>query len=356
MVGTPIPPTLRTFLDDLVAVREDRGIAREALHQATKINLSLIEQFEQTALFDHPLFNQVYQRAILLSYARTMRLDEALLSRAFDSAIAGGYRRELAIAFLGLPPLPEVEPPVDSPPAQAAAPDRSAPPRGRDSRRAQPSSASAPSPGRSPAGGAGVASGDVIVFRLEQVALRVGKALNDAVQQLLLAINRTSGGRGVILQWGGILATIVIGLTLLIQFIQRPSREGGGAANIATLSDAVAGVDTARATETPTPASSAPITLSDSLSLVIMAQKNKLDPFRVQVDRDLRRPYWLDQGDTLQFTFADRITVEDRLEDMTVLLEGHPYPLVPADTSGRVIINRDSVRVFLAERRDGRPR
>lgn len=337
MVGAPIPPTLRSFLEDLIAVREAYSMTREAFHQATKINLSLIEHFEQTALLDHPLFNQVYQRAILRSYARTMEVDEALLFRSFEAAVAGAYRRELAVALLGLPPLPEPEPP-ELAPGSSIAPQQGPRPTTHPART---------SVETMPRGAAFIS--------------RIGKDIREGAGSFLAGagsliefVHRKTGFRGIA-QWGGILVAIVIGLTLLIQFIQRPSREGGGASVQDAMPEAAARTDTVGDFGESSPAP-VDLALSDSLSLVVVARRNKLDPFRVQVDRDLRRPYWLDHGDTLQFAFANRITVEDRLEDMTVLLEGHPYPLVPADTSGRVIINRDSVLVFLAARLDARRR
>ncbi|MEZ4698705.1 MAG: helix-turn-helix domain-containing protein [Rhodothermales bacterium] len=346
MAGTPVTPSLRSFLDDLVALRELRGMDRDAIHQATKINLNLIEQFELNALVAHPLFNEVYQRAILRSYAGTIRISDRALTEAFEAALAGAYRRELAVAYLGLPPQ-EAPAPVEQPEAVEPAERVGAPV-------AEPLFEFRPAePTRQPA----TRAARFDRFGLEPRLARFVETARDTAAAAMGIVSRLESR--ALFQWGGILAAIVVAGVLITQFLSRsPATGASRSTELVTLPPAAAAASDVPAGEPQRTASPAPlpalaiadIVLHDSLTLVVVAEKNKLDPFKVQVDRDLRRPYWLDQGDTLRFTFLNRIAVEERLDDMAVWLEGHRYPLIPADTSGRVVINRDSIRLFLAQR------
>ena len=76
--------------------------------------------------------------------------------------------------------------------------------------------------------------------------------------------------------------------------------------------------------------------LKDSLDVFVVASAGKLDPFRIRVDEDLRRPYWLDAGDSMRFRMGERIILEDNLEAMQILLEGHVFPIRDTDSSATV--------------------
>ena len=66
----PIP--LREFLKDLSAIREQRMVSFEEIRAATKVHLHIISQFEEDGLVDHPLFNELYLRAFVRGYAKTL--------------------------------------------------------------------------------------------------------------------------------------------------------------------------------------------------------------------------------------------------------------------------------------------
>jgi hypothetical protein len=113
------------------------------------------------------------------------------------------------------------------------------------------------------------------------------------------------------------------------------------------------GRDTVPLTSTRTPIPNnppKPVVLSDSLEVFVVASTGKLDPFRVKIDNDLRRPYWLDQGDSMRFYISERLVVEDNLDAMQILLEGFSYPIYETDSLSRVVIDRDSAQAFLSVR------
>ena len=52
-------PSRLKFSSDLRRIREERHLALEALHDETKIPLDVLQDFEETGLFDNPMFNRV---------------------------------------------------------------------------------------------------------------------------------------------------------------------------------------------------------------------------------------------------------------------------------------------------------
>jgi hypothetical protein len=111
---------------------------------------------------------------------------------------------------------------------------------------------------------------------------------------------------------------------------------------------AAASVDTA-ALEQPMAASTQPMpALGDTMRVFVFAAMDRLDPIRVTVDDDLRRPYWLEQGDSMAFAPTNRIVVEEQLDDIQLKIEGIEYPTDRRDDLGRIVITRDSVRTYFA--------
>lgn len=96
----PAAPSVQAFAQDLYRIRMARGLSLEQLQERTKIMAPLLEQFEATALVDHPHFNLVYQRAYVRTYAEALRLDPAIALRAFEEALADAYQGRLAAAYL----------------------------------------------------------------------------------------------------------------------------------------------------------------------------------------------------------------------------------------------------------------
>ncbi|PEN15050.1 hypothetical protein CRI94_01820 [Longibacter salinarum] len=86
------------------------------------------------------------------------------------------------------------------------------------------------------------------------------------------------------------------------------------------------------------------ITLGDTMYLVLRAEQD-VTPIRVQRDNDLRRPYWISEGESAVFPFTERIIVWDNLENVDVLLEDFQYP-EDTDARGRLVVTRDSAERF----------
>ncbi|HYE56971.1 MAG TPA: hypothetical protein VD948_00630, partial [Rhodothermales bacterium] len=93
--------------------------------------------------------------------------------------------------------------------------------------------------------------------------------------------------------------------------------------------------DSARA---PQPA--VPVTLPDTLRLVMQATGGALRGVRVTIDEDVRRPYWLEQGEQRTFAFRDSITVHEPPAEATLTVQGQPVPATARRPDGNVVVRR----------------
>jgi transcriptional regulator with XRE-family HTH domain len=319
--------------DQLRRIREARGLTLQDVNNETKIPVSLLTAFEKTALFDHEQFNRVYLRSVVRTYAAAIGIPGHRASEALDAAFEGTYADELAREYLGeeapAPPpqgarLAEERPSVPSkrlreeeppPTAKAAPPVRPSPKRDPDS---DWTSTSPPSRRAAPEKEPKV--------RASKPRKRKGRDLSGWIFAVI----------GVALLGG-----LIFGLLSLF---------GGESTH---RNDSVSAADTAAvvAEPEPEPVQTQPaVTLGDVIEFYIVAASDKLDPVRVTVDNDLRRPFWLEQGDSLRFEAQERIVFEDRLDRARVTVEGYEYPMNRTDDQGRLSITREDARAFF----DGR--
>ena len=110
--------------------------------------------------------------------------------------------------------------------------------------------------------------------------------------------------------------------------------------------DTLAAADTAEIDERPQQASPGDIALGDTLHVTVYATADVRE-LRVQQDDDLRRPYWVREGEAAVFPFARRITLQNQLDSLRLLVERYPYPVSQTDDEGRIVITRDKVQRFL---------
>ena len=85
--------------------------------------------------------------------------------------------------------------------------------------------------------------------------------------------------------------------------------------------------------------------LPDTLSMVLYAAYDKLEPVRVYTDiADELNPYWIDQGEAIEFNFVNSFQFRDGLNNIILLMNGHRISNFKEQffnpQSGRVEINR----------------
>lgn len=365
----------KQFAADLRRIREERGLRVADLHESTRIPLTLIESFERSALFDHPMFNRVYLRSFVRTYANFLDISVETALEALDEAIEGNYQGRLAREYLGEEPQVEEtrearEPAEDEPEEQPGAGDGEqkeadptsgvegeapaetgggAPDRGAKAPERPPSPPGRGEPSMSKAAAAEAAS------ETAEPAWDEQSPPGGASQ----ARHSRPEGDGSSALWWGAIALGVLGLVVLLFILLRPPNgmeETGG------TSPAEAAVDTSALEdedEASTEEDSAPARpqLGDLMHLTIVAESGPVRGLRITRDSDLRRPYWIEEGAATVFPAERRIVIEnpqsgsDEFEDVRLLLEGYEYPEDERDEQGRLVITRETAQSFLDEQR-----
>lgn len=83
------------------------------------------------------------------------------------------------------------------------------------------------------------------------------------------------------------------------------------------------------------------------MPVTIIAARDRLDPIHVRVDGDVRRPYWIEKGDSIRFDARERLLIENRLDDVRVLLGTHEVPTQGHHAQKPLLISRDGAQAFL---------
>lgn len=143
----------------------------------------------------------------------------------------------------------------------------------------------------------------------------------------------------------GVAAAVVIGV--IVWIIISVSGDGTSTTqDVTSVADTASTADTP-AVQGPSAASPGPMpVIGDTMNVHIIAVNDKADPVRVTVDDDLRRPYWIEQGDSMLFQPLDRIVIEEDLDNLELSIEGASFPTSRRDDVGRVVITRDSLRAY----------
>jgi len=376
----------QAFARDLRRIRETQGVALQDIHQATKIPKHLLQQFEADALFSHDTFNQVYLRSVARSVADHIGVDRNDMVEALEAALAGAYAGQLASAYLG-------EDPEDSSAPKAAPTDLSAE-EAADSEVNRPDDAAqasvAPGPAAEPANVDATHAADYEEVTAEDQKGPTGEqkdATPDAPATpaegppregavatvepptaepphsqppMKRAVRATEKKQPATVRarpvWpfvaGGII--MVAALILLIVALQSdnapepipPGSEEGTPVDTAAEATAPSGPDAA--IDARDEASAAP-ELGDTLTVEVVAAFDRVDPIRIRVDDDLRRPYWIEEGESRSFSAVNQIILENQLENVELRLEGVPVPTDERDAQGRIVITRERAEQLLLE-------
>ena len=159
-------------------------------------------------------------------------------------------------------------------------------------------------------------------------------------------------GRSLYVTGFGIAVVLLVLVGLGIAYFST----GGGdpTANAASEADstmASAPADTAAQPSRPPPAD---VSVGSTVDLMILADTN-VGGLRVQRDDDLRRPYWIEEGEADLFPFQEAVTIENGLSDVRLFIEGYPYPVDPSDTTDVLQITRAQAEAFVDTLRGAPP-
>lgn len=341
----------KQFARDLRRIRESRRLTIEDLHHETKIPLTLLETFEETALFDHPQFNRVYLRSFVRTYANVVGIEPEDAIRALEEALSDRYAGSLVLDDAGVeedlaarpesrgkPAREETDPQKKSPQPTETPPAADSSLVEKDDQRLPPP---VPPTGATDAGY--VSSEAEAADDTEWTMQSPPGARPRSTRRTPNRTRRPDGGGW---RWiAGIVAVAVVGVVVWVILSvsgngPTETQEVVAIGDTAATADTVAVLDTSAAARGPMP------TLGDTLNVQIIAANDKADPVRVTVDDDLRRPFWIEQGDSMTFRPINRIVIEEDLDDIELSIEGASYPTTRRDEAGRVVITRDSLRAY----------
>jgi len=315
------------FARDMRRIREEHGVSLEDIHEETMISMHIIESFEQDGLFEHPTFNRVYLRSFMRSYANAAQVDPERALEELERAVKGEYANELAVEYLGDDPIKlevpakadedEGDEPADEMYREDTAPSERTAPRTRST--APPEPAGRPVPPDADAE--------------PSEASEPPSALPEGSRQGIII------GIGVVLL--GVIAWVLIDVL-----------QGGDAGTTQpSPGSRSAAMDTADSAQLdPVPPESLraqpSVAIGDTMYFTVIAQE-RVNPIRIRRDEDLRRPYYLNRGQAGVFPAQQQIVLEDGLENIRLLVNGHEYPAQARAAGGSLVLTRDSVQAFL---------
>lgn len=299
----------RLFAADMRALRESRGVSIAAIQEETKVPKDLIEEFEQDALMNHQMFNRVYLRSFLRGYAGVLGLELAPVLQALEALFDGTYEAGMVQRLLSGAPPESSEPTV---PASTAPASPEAPPP------ASPEAPPAASPEAPPA---------------EKAEVRGATPSPGGSKRRPRPLPRSRDGSGSALVAGGLLVLVAVVVAVVVWF--RPSEP--------PPTPPVVPVDTPA---TVLPAAPPPIVLADTMVFYVVAERDRLDPIRIRVDDGIRRPFWIEQGDSLRVEALRQVTFRSsKFRALRLMLQGYRYAPLPDDTL--LTVTRSTAQAFL---------
>lgn len=76
---------------DLAEIREELGVDTDEIQGLTKLSYEIIAEIESDAIFNSEIYNDAYIRNFVRSYARGLKIKEAVIIRALDAMEKGSY-------------------------------------------------------------------------------------------------------------------------------------------------------------------------------------------------------------------------------------------------------------------------
>jgi hypothetical protein len=142
----------------------------------------------------------------------------------------------------------------------------------------------------------------------------------------------------------GIVAVLLVLVGLGIAYLSSDDTEQPPAATGPPDTTRAAGpADVERAASQRPPAD---VRLGATIHLTVLAT-DTVSALRIERDQDLRRPYWIVEGEAQVFPFQERVTIENELPNVRLFVEGYPYPVQPRDTSDGLELTRSGLQSFV---------
>ncbi|PSQ96337.1 MAG: hypothetical protein BRD53_03990 [Bacteroidetes bacterium SW_7_64_58] len=348
MSSDPDVPALQRFGRDLRRIREDRDVTTATVHTHTQAPESQIQSFEAGTLYEESTMNPVYLRAFVRAYAEAVDLPPHAVLDQLEAALSGNYQNQLAVQYLDVPSsASKPDSSTGQPDAASREDEQETTPRGSSTDEGT-DSGGAQSTGREHE--SGKTEGESETPDPDPEDETVSTASTTESGGTLWSENRGAS----LVAIAGLFLIAVVGALIYVSLGETDSAPNSpsesSARTVASADqsspDTLAAADTAEIDERPQQASPGDIALGDTLHVTVYATADVRE-LRVQQDDDLRRPYWIREGEAAVFPFARQITLQNQLDSLRLLVERYPYPVSRTDDEGRIVITRDKVQRFL---------
>lgn len=344
--------------EDLRNIRESRMLTIQDVNNETKIPVSVLTAFEKTALFDQEQFNRVYLRSVIRSYAAVVRIPAEVAAEALEAAFEGTYDGSLGREYgSGASSQEKRESKTSDPGTEDSATTRlaeerpSVPGRGRKEQPSEevPPAAKTPETKKQTkeeiqppfVAPASKRSPDADWTTTSPPSRRPPKEpkKKSSKPRSERPVKQRGGSAG----W----MFVVVGIIALAAIIWVLASVVGGGDRMPEEPTAAVDAEAVDPEPTPEPVEQRPVvTLGDVMEFYVIAEDGVLDPIRVTVDNDVRRPYWIEQGDSMRFEAQERIVFEELLDRIRLTIEGHDFPTDRRDDQGRIVVTRETARAY----------
>ena len=367
---------------DLRALREERDLSVDDLREKLRVPSGLFEAFESGRLLSHPMFNRVYLRSLTRSYADAAGVPSAPALSALDATLNGAYEEgQLQREIDAHEPPPGKEPvrakqgadtEQDDSAVDAAAGGTGAAAASEGSDENAPDWSTQSPPGAS-AAEAERRQREKEEHAQQREQEREERARQQQAQRQQREEHSRSAERGASEdrparrregrhqrrrqrsgsnagRWIlGILALVAVGVIAFF-LLRSPGAGSETQQAAATVTDTAAGGEQDAQQQDQRPPAN--LQLDETMNFTVVAQDGPVQDLKVTRDQDVRRPYWIEQGQATVFPARERIILENppegepTLQNVRLLAEGYPYPTDQRDPQGRIVITRQDMQAF----------
>jgi hypothetical protein len=363
----------RSLASDLRDIRKKHGVDRKVVLDSTRLADDVIDQLEEDVLLNHPAFNKVYLRSLLCAYGDAIGLVREDVLSALEAVYDGTYSGALGRLYLDHEQMSASE--AESADASLETDVQVAAEKGsleQENPNVPARTDSDTSPGNSDLELESESNSDLsermpgeddidsrrhedrpnpkevpepkdVLNPEDQSRPHEPSGILDSMPGLIQRMNAWGRDRKTFLlpNMNGVSMALLVGGAFIVLVWLAVSTLRG--LSVSQEVPAAAADSTLKAHSVPPP----PIVLPDSLTGAIIAATEPLDPIRVTVDRDLRKPYWVEFQDTIRFVFRDRLLLEREVDHTRVLVDDFALPQKWLLEPGPLDITRQRVQSWL---------
>ncbi len=316
--------------NDLASIREELGKSIEDIHQSTKVPLRILQSIEDDSIFTSLEENTTYIRSYIRSYAKALKIDDDDIVRALDQLESGRYTGFLLTGEGAASRKNFGYDSDDKSQAQPAEKDKDKEKEEKEKKESkpQPESDSDMVHDHAPAGDTGDRSDSARHPRIPDPPSVTSVDWADMGRKFTPLQTKSR-------MWIGFVFIFLIIAGAVGYFLYQYQYQGEGQnqsgqsqnSQEAIPSDSLQlnlSTPVSNPNEAAGQAEQAAEALSDTLTLVIYAAYDKLEPVRVYTDvMDSLNPYWIEQGEAFTFEFVNNMRLRGQYSRMVLMLNGH---------------------------------